>query len=258
MEERKQKEIEHYDKEAEKVLDMKMKESGSSINLNPFFLSSYDFLRSFLNKEGRDKKILDYGCGMGVHLDWLAEIGSKVVGIDLSQESLRLAEKRIEKQGLKGKVELLAMDCEKMDFEDASFDIVFDGGTFSSLDIEKALLEIRRVLKPNGFLIGIETLGHNPLLNLKRKLNQLRGKRTKWAAEHILTIKDLKKMERIFAKIDIRFFHLISWFSFPFLRFKIGRIFLQLLEMIDNLILFLFPFLSRYCFKVVFIFKKNP
>jgi len=39
MEERKQKEIEHYDKEAEKVLDIKMKESGSSINLNPFFLS---------------------------------------------------------------------------------------------------------------------------------------------------------------------------------------------------------------------------
>ncbi|PIU24464.1 hypothetical protein COT12_00910, partial [Candidatus Berkelbacteria bacterium CG08_land_8_20_14_0_20_39_8] len=77
------------------------------------------------------------------------------------------------------------MDCEKMEFPDNLFDIIFDGGTFSSIDLVKAYPELSRVLKPDGFLIGIETFGHNPFTNLKRKINKLIGKRTEWATAHI-------------------------------------------------------------------------
>ena len=47
------------------------------------------------------------------------------------------------------------------------FDLILDYGTFSSLDIQLALPELIRVLKPNGTIIAVETLGHNPLFNLK-------------------------------------------------------------------------------------------
>jgi len=111
-------------------------------------------------------------------------------------------------------------------------------------------------LKPEGFLIGIETLGHNPLTNLKRNFNKERGKRTKWATSHIFKIKDLRLAEEYFDKIETHFFHLVSWIAFPFLNLTGGKILLNLLEKIDYFLIFLFPFLKRYSFKIVFIFSE--
>ena len=190
---------------------------------------------------------------------WLAKISKKVVGIDLSENSLRLAKERIEKEKIGGKVEIISMDCEKLSFPDNSFDVVFDGGTFSSLDIKKALGEISRVLKPDGFLVGIETFGHNPLANLKRKLNEKTGKRTSWAAGHIIQKKDLKEMNKYFEKKEVYFFHLISFIIFPFLKVPIFIFLLKLMEVGERVLLKI-PFLKKYAFKIVFVSfkpKKN-
>ena len=143
-----------------------------------------------------------------------------------------------------------------MDFPDNSFDIIFDGGTFSSLDLSKAFPELSRVLKPNGFLIGIETLGHNPFTNFKRLLNKITGRRTVWAAEHIFKMEDLKKVKGYFNEIETHYFHLISWAFFPCLRLPGGRFILKLLEKIDKFLLFIFPFFKKYCFKIVFVFSE--
>jgi len=205
MEKRKQKEIEYYDKEAEQSSD-EAKESGSRGGFNPFSLSSYNFLKEFLKNKCQGKQILDYGCGTGVHSVWLAEYGVKVTGIDLSTKSLVAAKERIKKTRRDDNIEFLIMDCEKMDFADNSFDIIFDGGTFSSIDLNKAYPELSRVLKPEGFLIGIETFGHNPFTNFKRRINKLMGKRTGWAAEHIFKTNDLKKQENILAKLTFIIF----------------------------------------------------
>jgi len=256
MEERKQKEVEYYDREAEGLSEEVIKEAGSRGEINPFLLESYNFLRFLIEEKGKDKKILDYGCGTGIHLRWLAKIGREVIGIDLSKNSLELAKKRIRKEELGKKAKVLLMDCEKMEFPDNSFDFIFDGATFSSLDLEKVLPELSRVLKPDGFLMGIETLGHNPLTNLKRKLNKLTGRRTQWAAEHIFRIEDLERAEKYFNRVETNFFHLVSWIAFPFLNLHGGKFLLQLFEKIDHFLLFIFPFLQRYSFKIVFIFSQ--
>ncbi|PJA84089.1 MAG: hypothetical protein CO145_02410, partial [Candidatus Nealsonbacteria bacterium CG_4_9_14_3_um_filter_37_13] len=132
---------------------------------------------------------------------------------------------------------------------------VFDGGTFSSIDLKQAYPKLARVLKPQGFLIGIETFGHNPLTNLKRKINKLTGKRTDWAAGHIFQIKDLREAKKYFNKVEVYYFHLVSWPAFPFLNLLGGKLLLKSLEFIDKILLWL-PFLRKYAFKVVFIFKK--
>lgn len=254
MEQRKQKEIEYYDKEAgETSLDEK-KEAGSGHSFDLFLLTSYQFLRKLVLKKAKDKKILDYGCGTGVHLNWLAEIGEKVIGIDLSEKSLEIAKKRYEIQDTKYNIQFLKMDCEKLEFPDNSFDIIFDGGTFSSLDLNRVYFEISRVLKLNGYLIGIETFGHNPLTNLKRKINEIRGRRTSWASGHILKNKDLREAKKYFNKVEVYYFHLISWLAFPFLNLPGGKAFLKLLEFIDKILLRL-TFLRKYAFKVVFVFS---
>lgn len=255
MESRKQKEIEYYDQETGKFSLTEEKESGSRHDFNPFLLESYNFLRRLVEEKAKNKKILDYGCGTGVHLVWLAKTGNRVVAIDLSKNSLKLAEEKARREGIENKVEILSMDCEKLDFPDDSFDVVFDGGTFSSLDMKKALPEIARVLKPNGFLIGIETLGHNPFTNFKRRINRLRKSRTDWATSHIFKMKDLKEAKEHFDKIEPYFFNLFSWVALPFLGLPGGKIRLKLLEKTDKFFLLFFPFLKKYSFKIVFVFS---
>ncbi|MCK4781650.1 class I SAM-dependent methyltransferase [Candidatus Parcubacteria bacterium] len=251
MELRKQKEIEFYDKQAQKK-----QEAGDFEGFNPNLLNSYQFCCQWLKKNCRGKKLLDYGCGNGVHSIFPAQNGAQVKGIDLSEPSLEIAKKRAKQEQVEDKIEFLLMDCEKLNFPDNFFDIIFDGGAFSSLDLNKAFPELIRVLKPNGYLIGIETLGHNPIANLKRKFNKLSGKRTGWAESHIFKIKDLKTAERHFNGIEVYFFHIISFLAFPFLNLPGGKILLRLLEKIDK-ILFKFSFLRKYAFKIVFIFS-NP
>jgi len=255
MDIRKQKEIEYYDKNAENWLKTNKKEKGDFEGFNCFLLKSYGFLYNFLKDKCRNKEILDYGCGNGVHSVWLSKCGGKITAIDLSEKSLEIAKEKAKRERIENKIEFLKMDCETMTFENNAFDIIFDGGTFSSLDLKKALPELARVLKSDGFLVGIETFGHNPLTNLKRKFNKITGRRTEWAAEHILKTKDLEIAKNYFNKIEIRYFHLISWISFPFLKLPGGKLILKLLESIDR-ILFCFRFLRKYAFKVVFIFSQ--
>src|SRR3989344_3529774 len=191
MEERKQKEIEYYDQKAEELSRGPV--SGDFEGFEPRILESYKFLYKLLKENCRDKLVLDYGCGNGVHSFAPINFGAKkVIAIDLSEKSLEIARERAKKEGVGDKVEFILMDCEKMDFPAHYFDIILDGGAFSSLDLKKALPELARVLKPEGLLIGIETFGHNPLTNFKRKLNKITGKRTAWATEHILHTKDLR------------------------------------------------------------------
>jgi ubiquinone/menaquinone biosynthesis C-methylase UbiE len=248
MEERKEKEIDFYNKQSDK-------NSGDFEGFKPENLSSYSFLYNYLRDKCKGKKILDYGCGNGIHSVFLAECGGNVTGIDLSENQLEIAKKRTQKKGIEDRVNFIKMDCEKLDFPGNSFDIIFDGGTFSSLDLNKVFSELVRVLKPDGFILGIETFGHNPFTNLKRRFNKASGKRTEWAASHIFQNKDFLSAQNYFNKIEIKYFHLISWAAFPFLNLPGGRIMLKLLETADK-ILFVIPFFRKYAFKVVFIFSK--
>lgn len=259
MEGRKEKEIEYYDKKTEEFFIKGLGKNWRSDfeGFNPQNLASFKFCYQILEKYCRNKIILDYGCGNGIHAIPLTKMGAKkVIGIDLSEKSLETAQKRAKWENVEEKVEFLKMDCEKMEFPDNNFDVIFDGGAFSSLDLEKAFPELARVLKPDGYLIGIETFGHNPFTNFKRKINKIVGKRTAWAASHIFQMKDLKEAKKYFNKIEVYFFHLISWISFPFLEFSFGKYLLKFFEAIDK-ILVKFPFLRKYSFKVVFIFSKN-
>jgi len=256
IEERKLKEIEYYDAEA-KSSSGSSKEAGSLQTFDPFFLESYQFVKRVLEKGYEQKTVLDYGCGSGIHVSWLAKAFNKVVGVDLSQNSLAKAKEIVKKEGIENKVSLIVGDCENLEFPEGSFDVVFDGGTFSSLELDIALRQIHRVLKPGGLLVGIETLGHNPITNLKRKLNEVLGKRTSWAAHHIFKVQDLELVKKYFDIVQVRFYHITSWAAIPFLNLPGGKVFLKFLETVDHLLIKTFPFLKKYSFKIAFVFSKK-
>lgn len=100
------------------------------------------------------KKVLMLGCGTGEESIMLKEFGAiDIVGIDLSEESIRLA-----KQSYPD-CEFFVGDMHKLPFSDNSFDFVYSSlAIHYSSNPEIVYREIYRILKSNGQLLF--SVGH--------------------------------------------------------------------------------------------------
>ena len=87
--------------------------------------------------------LLDVGCGTGAQTAVLSEHGWSAVGVDISEDQLRLARER----GL----EVVQADASDLPFGDASFDAVVSMWTHTDVEDFPALVrESARVLRPGG------------------------------------------------------------------------------------------------------------
>lgn len=99
--------------------------------------------------------ILDIGCGQGIILKKLKESwGDKIknlTGIELSEKLLAMAGKNVPE------ARLLMADAENLPFSDDAFDFVIMTDVFQYLlDFDRALEEVKRVLKPGGkFIVSV-------------------------------------------------------------------------------------------------------
>jgi len=81
----------------------------------------------------------------------------KIIGLDISQGMLKLAEKKIAKKGLSDKISFELGDSENLRFEDNTFDAVTVAfGVRNFGDLEKGMTEIYRVLETNGKFVVLE------------------------------------------------------------------------------------------------------
>ncbi|HYX27559.1 MAG TPA: class I SAM-dependent methyltransferase [Pyrinomonadaceae bacterium] len=94
-------------------------------------------------------KVLEIGCGLGTDGAQFARAGADYTGIDLTEAAIELARRRFALEGLPGEFKI--SDAERLDFADESFDVVYSHGVLHHTpDIESAVREIHRVLKPGG------------------------------------------------------------------------------------------------------------
>ncbi|MDG1570823.1 bifunctional demethylmenaquinone methyltransferase/2-methoxy-6-polyprenyl-1,4-benzoquinol methylase UbiE [Robiginitalea sp. M366] len=112
-----------------------------------------------LVSQNNPRDVLDIATGTGDLALALAKAGAtRVVGLDLAPGMLEVGRKKVTRQGLDARVEMVEGDSEALEFPDASFDAVTVAfGVRNFENLEKGLAEIYRVLRPGGTLAILET-----------------------------------------------------------------------------------------------------
>jgi SAM-dependent methyltransferase len=108
---------------------------------------------------GPAKVALELGCGTGVFLERAAATGARIVAIDLSQPLLRQARERMAGSP---RVRLVCGNAEAMPYADGTFDAVYGSSVVHHLDLDRALGEVFRVLRPGGWAAFAEPNFLNP------------------------------------------------------------------------------------------------
>ena len=101
-------------------------------------------------------KVLDVATGRGAILYPAVEsVGPQgsITGIDLSEKMVQETNKELAHKKIFQNVEVRQMDAENLQFPDESFDFVLCGfAIFFFPQLDKAMAEFRRVLKPSGHI----------------------------------------------------------------------------------------------------------
>lgn len=133
------------------------------------------------NLVDKNQKVLDLGCGTGSFIKLLSKKNKQVEGIEISQKVAQIGQKK----GLKITISDLHSS---FPYQKNTFDTITAGEIIEHIyDTDFFLKEIKRVLKPNGFLIlstpNIATLGRRLMLLLG--INPLLETSLDHAAGHI-------------------------------------------------------------------------
>lgn len=198
------------------------------------------FLEDTVREACKGKAALEYGCGPGGLAYMMAREGGKVTAIDISDVAIQQGKKEASKEGLK--ITFKPMNAEKMSFKDNRFDLVCGSGIIHHLDLDKAYAEIVRVLKPGGTAVFLEPLGHNPLINLYRKLTPA----MRSPDEHPLRVEDFRLAENYFGRVEVRYFTLFSLALVPFRSLPFFPQILRFGEAVDNTLFTVLPFLRKH------------
>ncbi|HEX8931614.1 MAG TPA: class I SAM-dependent methyltransferase [Patescibacteria group bacterium] len=145
------------------------------VNVAPLKVKrSLQILKKYKPKTAR---VLDFGCGIGFNIPFIANTFPEVVGIDIDKPSVEIALKQLKK--LHCNKQILHYNGKKLPFKKNDFDIIIANDVWEhTIDPHLMMKEIYRVLKPDGILLintpnklwPIETHYQLPFLSYLPKL----------------------------------------------------------------------------------------
>lgn len=115
-------------------------------------------------RERKVGRILDMGCGTAYFTSLLPAFYSQVVGIDLSENMIQMAKKTLEFTRMRGKIQFIVADGEKLPFTGGTFDTVVCMDLLHHVpDVASIVREMTRVVRNGGKATAIEPNFLNPL-----------------------------------------------------------------------------------------------
>jgi ubiquinone/menaquinone biosynthesis C-methylase UbiE len=222
---------------------------GERKKLLPFYEASrlarkrfYDLVSQSIYRGG---KVLDYGCGLGDLALFIANIGAKTIGIDISDQAINKAQKRAYEYT--NDVSFIKMDAQELKFDDSYFDLVCGIAIIHHLNPGRAYYEVSRVLKPTGRAIFLEPLGHNFFINLFRRCTpNLRS-----FDEKPLRYPDIREANKYFEKVDCEWYALTTLAVIPFIKTALKNPLLVFFEKLDNILIKNHRYLGKYGWQVI-------
>lgn len=130
--------------------------SPSRYRVLPYFAHEKPIIR-------QARRVLDLGCANGWNMSRFVQYGlNRPIGLEPNPVTIRLAQHH----GPVTQASGLALP-----FADGTFDVIYVQHVLHHIgDVDAALLEIRRCLRPGGVLFLIETAEDNPVIRWGRRL----------------------------------------------------------------------------------------
>jgi 2-polyprenyl-3-methyl-5-hydroxy-6-metoxy-1,4-benzoquinol methylase len=116
--------------------------------------------------------VLELGCGAGYFTRELARSGADIVAIDVSPELLEIAKLNSSAPNVRYEVQ----NAYHLSYADAAFDSVVGSSVLHHLEIEQALREIYRVLRPGGTMFFTEPNMLNPQIAIQKNVPWVKRK----------------------------------------------------------------------------------
>jgi len=157
-------------------------------------------------------RVLELGAGTGLHTWALLQTGANITASDISPNSLSLLKQRF--HNAPGNLKTEVADMESLPFEASSFDVIVSAGSLSYGEPHVVDAEIRRVLRPGGVLICVDSLDHNPIYRINRWIHYLRGNRSRSTLKRMPDLARIKDLGDRFSNVSAQYFGALS-FAMP-------------------------------------------
>jgi SAM-dependent methyltransferase len=116
--------------------------------------------------------VLELGCGAGYLTQELARSGADIVAIDVSPELLEIARTTCSSPNVQYQIQ----NAHALSHSEAVFDSVVGSSVLHHLEIEEALRDIYRVLKPMGTIYFTEPNMLNPQIAIQKNVPWIKRK----------------------------------------------------------------------------------
>lgn len=153
----------------------------------------------------KDKKILDIGCGNGLHSVIFALYGAKVVGIDMNKERLSMFMKFVERLRYLN-IKMSYGSALDLPIRTEKCDIVFCNQFISHVsNLTTAMKEAKRVLRNNGFFIISDT--NRETLSNQKSLKKIYKRVDKKIRNITLSIVEQRNIEKEYnlSKVNMKY-----------------------------------------------------
>lgn len=124
------------------------------------------------NHLGSGMRVLELGCGTGYFTRELARSGADIVAVDVSPELLEIAQADCPAENVRYELQ----NACALSYPESEFDSVVGSSVLHHLEIEEALREIYRVLRPGGTIYFTEPNMLNPQIAIQKNVPWVKRK----------------------------------------------------------------------------------